>query len=144
MAEEETFKVTDRRGRAKDEAPAAPGEAPPPTAARRAAEAAPASGPDATVQREPVRGTAAKPDLQGVFVMFATSALIHLGEASDPGSGERHVDLDAAREVIDVLLLLRDKTAGNRTDQESRFLEQVLYDLQMRFVQATGRARPAS
>jgi len=74
--------------------------------------------------------------------MFASSALIGLGDAVDPSTGERHVDLDQARDAIDVLALLRDKTAGNRTEEESHLLEQVMYDLQMRFVRATEAARP--
>jgi hypothetical protein len=68
--------------------------------------------------------------------MFASSALVSLGEAADPVTGETRVDLDQAREAVDVLLLLRDKTHGNRSEQESRLLEEILYDLQMRFVRA--------
>ena len=68
--------------------------------------------------------------------------MINLGEAADPVTGERRVDLDQARDAIDVLLLLRDKTSGNRTEQESRFLEKILYDLQMRFVRATEGRQP--
>jgi hypothetical protein len=70
--------------------------------------------------------------------MFATSALINLGEAADPQTGERHVDLAQARDAVDMLLLLRDKTAGNRSEDESRLLEEILYDLQMRFVRVAG------
>jgi uncharacterized protein DUF1844 len=74
--------------------------------------------------------------------MFASSALINLGEAPDPGSEERSMDLGQAREAIDLLLLLRDKTNGNRTEQESRLLEEILYDLQMRFVRASQPQPP--
>jgi hypothetical protein len=133
MAEEETFKITDRRGRAKDAAPPEPAAAGAPAESVRSAEGPPSP---AVPPPGPAGGPAPKPDLQGLFVMFASSALINLGEAPDPASGQRHVDLDGAREAIDVLLLLRDKTAGNRTEPESRFLEQVLYDLQIRFVSA--------
>lgn len=117
MADDETFKVTDRRGRERD-------------LASRESAPAPASA-------DPGRG---KPDLEALFVMFATSAVISLGEAPDPATGEHRIDLDHAREAIDLLILLRDKTQGNRTEHESRLLDQVLYDLQMRFVQASGRA----
>ena len=74
-------------------------------------------------------------------MIFASSALINLGEAADPVTGERRVDLEQAREAIDVLLLLRDKTSGNRTEQESRLLEEIVYDLQMRFVRAAEAER---
>ena len=88
------------------------------------------------------RPSAVPPDLQQLFIMFTSSALINMGEAADPGSGERHVDLDQAREAIDVLVLLRDKTQGNRSEEESRLLEDVLYDLQMRFVRVARGSRP--
>src|SRR5262249_56164413 len=78
------------------------------------------------------------PDLQSLLVMFASSALISLGDAADPSTGERHVDLDQARDAIDMLALLRDKTAGNRTAEEDRLLEQIMYDLQMRFGRGTA------
>lgn len=71
--------------------------------------------------------------------MFATSALIGLGEAPDPGSGEQRRDLEQARDAIDTLLLLRDRTDGRRTAEEDRLLGQLLYDLQMRFVHLTRR-----
>lgn len=131
MAEEESFKVTDRRGRPRDSAPAVTPSVEPPLPA------APEGG---APGRPPETGRAAagKPDLQGLFVMFASSALINLGEAPDPATGERHVDLEQAQEAIDLLLLLRDKTQGNRTEEENRLLEQVLYDLELRFVHAAG------
>jgi hypothetical protein len=133
--EEESFKVTDRRGRARD------GEVTEPEVPRSAgssASAPPSARPEDAATATPGRERRApSADLQQVFLMFASAALINLGEAPDPVSGERGVDLDQAREAIDVLLLLRDKTNGNRTDQESRFLEEILYDVQMRFVRAS-------
>jgi hypothetical protein len=127
MAEEESFKVIDRRGREQDRespAPARAAEAPRPPE--------PALGPELLSSDQ---GTV---DLQALFVMFASSALINLGEAEDPATGERVVDLDQAKDAIDLLLLLREKTAGNRTEHESQLLEQILYDVQMRYVRATG------
>jgi Domain of unknown function (DUF1844) len=68
--------------------------------------------------------------------MLASSALMNLGEAADPETGERVLDLGQAKEAIDLLTLLRLKTEGNRTEQESHLLEEMLYDLQLRFVRA--------
>jgi hypothetical protein len=141
MAEDETFKITDRRGRAKDAVPPEPAGSTPAVEPARGDAPPPARGVEPPGPG-PGHGPMPRPDLQGLFVMFASSALINLGDAPDPASGQHHVDLDGAREAIDVLLLLRDKTAGNRTEQESRFLEQVLYDLQMRFVGAARAAPP--
>ena len=125
MAEEESFKITDRRHRAAaDPAPSPQAEpvSPPPRAA---------SAPSPPGSQEDTGA-----DLASLFVMFASSAMIGLGEAPDPMSGERSVDLAQAREAVDVLLLLREKTEGNRTEQESHLLEEILYDLQMRFLRA--------
>jgi hypothetical protein len=72
--------------------------------------------------------------------MLASSALVNLGEAADPATGERVLDLEQAKEAIDLLALLRVKTNGNRTDQESHLLEEMLYDLQLRFVNAARNA----
>ncbi len=72
--------------------------------------------------------------------MLASAALMNLGEAADPATGERVLDLEQAKEAIDLLALLRIKTNGNRTDQESHLLEEMLYDLQLRFVNAARSA----
>jgi hypothetical protein len=137
MAEEESsFKVTDRRGRAREtmpieiEVPRSQGTPPRESHSAR----------DISRAGDPVAGA---PDLAALFVMFASSALIHLGEAPDPATGQRHHDLQQAKEAIDLLLLLREKTEGNRTPDESRLLEDILYDVQMRFVQAAGGRRGA-
>jgi len=140
MAEEESFKVTDRRGRAGGAGaaePAAPRSTEPRPASPRTSHADPTDRPGASAAAEP-----GGPDLQGLFMMIARSALINLGEAADPVTRERRVDLEQAREAIDVLLLLRDKTSGNRTEQESQLLEEIVYDLQMRFVRAAEAGRP--
>ncbi len=130
MAEDETFKVTDRRRRDEtDESPPAPGPPDPAAPAPRAAAAGSAS-------QGPAPAPQGGPDLQGLFIMLASSALVNLGEAADPETGERVLDLDQAKDAIDLLSLLRVKTEGNRTDQESHLLEEMLYDLQLRFVRA--------
>lgn len=128
MAEEESFKITDRRHRdaAADPLPSPRAEpASPPSPPRAASAPPPPEGRDST-----------GPDLASLFVMFASSAMIALGEAPDPMSGERSVDLTQAQEAVDILLLLREKTEGNRSEQENHLLEEILYDLQMRFVRA--------
>ncbi len=86
--------------------------------------------------------TRAEPDparsLAGLFVMFASSALIALGESPDPLTGQVQTNLAQASKAIDILTLLREKTDGNRTPEETQLLEQIVYDLQLRFVRATG------
>jgi hypothetical protein len=81
--------------------------------------------------------------LAGLFVMLASSAAMAMGEAPDPVTGQVHRDLGQAAEIVDLLTLLRGKTEGNRSAQETQILDEILYDLQLRYVSATKRgARP--
>ena len=74
-------------------------------------------------------------DLAALFLLLANSALYHLGEGAD-ASGEGALDLAQAQFSIDLLRLLREKTEGHRSPDESRLLDGILYDLEMRFVRA--------
>jgi hypothetical protein len=78
--------------------------------------------------------------LVGLFTMLGDSALMALGEAADPTTGQRCRDLPGAADVIDVLLLLREKTEGHRSAEETQGLDELLYDLQLRYVNATQRS----
>ncbi len=64
-----------------------------------------------------------------------TSALYHLGEIGDPRTGSKNVDLDLAKNAIDTLALLKEKTRGNLSNDEGELLTRVVYELKMRFVQ---------
>ena len=69
------------------------------------------------------------------FVMsLNTSALYHLGEISDPATGEKNQDLVLAKHTIDTLKLLEEKTQGNLNDEEKDLLKHIIYDLKMRYV----------
>lgn len=76
----------------------------------------------------------------GLVLMLGTTALVHLGAAPDPGSGEAKVNLDQAKQVLDLLDVLKDKTAGNLTAAEARLLDDLLFDLRMRYLDAVKRA----
>lgn len=133
MSEEESFKVTDRRGRG-EETPSAAGRPGEMSGIRGASGAQRREG---SHEAQPTSPEASGPsDLGALFIMFANSALVSLGAVPEPGTDERRLDLDRARSAIDILVMLRDKTQGNRTAQESRLLEELVYDLQMRFVRA--------
>src|SRR5712691_9646669 len=73
------------------------------------------------------------------FVLsLASTAAIHLGDMPDPGSGSpAEVNLEGAAQMIEILALLDQKTRGNLTAEERQILEQVLYELRMRFVEAS-------
>ena len=70
-------------------------------------------------------------------ISLASTAAIHLGDLPDPMSGQPgELNLDGASQIIEILALLEQKTRGNLTAEERQVLEQVLYELRMRFVQA--------
>ena len=72
------------------------------------------------------------------FVLSLTStAAIHFGDLPDPVSGNRaEPNLEGAAQMIEILGLLEQKTRGNLTADERSFLEQVLYELRLRYVDA--------
>ena len=74
------------------------------------------------------------------FVLsLASTAAIHFGDLPDPVSGQRsELNLDGAAQMIEILALLDQKTRGNLTAEERQMLEQVLYELRLRFVEASG------
>ncbi len=72
-------------------------------------------------------------------ISLASSAAIHFGDMPDPNTGVRaEPNLEAASQMIEILALLDEKTRGNLTAEERQILEQVLYELRMRFVDASG------
>ena len=72
-------------------------------------------------------------------VSLASSAAIHFGDLPDPMTGQRaEVNLEGAAQMIEILALLEEKTRGNLTIEERQVLEQVLYELRLRFVSASG------
>lgn len=63
------------------------------------------------------------------------SALMNLGLIADPGTGERTKNIPLAKQTIDILALLEEKTKGNLTSDEANMLKSILYDLRIIYVQ---------
>jgi Domain of unknown function (DUF1844) len=75
-----------------------------------------------------------------VFSLMHTAA-VHLGDAADPGTGQMAPpNVEAARQMIDILGLLEEKTRGNLSAEERQLLEQGLYELRLRFVEVQNGA----
>jgi len=76
------------------------------------------------------------------FTLFlsgmATQALIALGEIENPATGKREVNLDQAKYTIDLLQIIEEKTKGNLTDEEQKYLDRILYDLRIAYVRVAG------
>jgi hypothetical protein len=95
-----------------------------------------------------VTGAGAKPadaedalpeiDFATFILSLSHSALVHLGDAPDPSGGTAQPEPLLARQTIDLLAVLQEKTAGNLTGEEERLLDRVLYDLRSRYVEVAG------
>ena len=153
MSEEEKqdqgFRVSDRRRFAGSESGEAPQEEKAPEGEKKPPESQEAAGgkPDAAGQeeagkkpeaekREKREEPTALPEINfATFVVsLSSSALINLGIAPDPMTGEQKKDLAIAKQTIDMLAMLQEKTRGNLTEEEAQLMESMLYDLRMRYV----------
>jgi len=75
-------------------------------------------------------------DFSTFVLSLGTSALVQLGEAPAPGGQEFERDLEGARQTIDILAMLDNKTRGNLSEQEASLLRNLLTDLRLRVVRA--------
>jgi hypothetical protein len=163
--EEETpaFRVHDRRrvqaNGGEGESPAepkpdggGPGERPAPSEApgREAASEAPSETPSAGPSHADMESARAAADAAATghrhapevdfttfVISLASSAMVHLGEVPHPDRGVPDTNLPMAKQTIDMLSMLKEKTRGNLEADEARYLDAILYDLRMRFVEAT-------
>lgn len=78
-------------------------------------------------------------DFHTFLLSLASSGMVHLGRVPDPSGQPPQVNLTLARQTIDILLLLRDKTAGNLSPQETVLLDRLLGDLQRAYVDEAQR-----
>ena len=75
-------------------------------------------------------------------ISLASSAAMHFGDLPDPDGQQRSApNLEGASQMIDILALLEQKTKGNLTAEERQVLDQVLYELRVRFVEASGSGK---
>ena len=87
--------------------------------------------------------TSAGVDFTTFVLSLGSSALVHLGDMSHPEAGHTAENLLLARQTIDILAMLEEKTRGNLTAEEARFLRDLLADLRLRFVERSRAAREA-
>lgn len=85
--------------------------------------------------RGPANPQLAEASFLGLANMLGVEAAMHLGVIRPPGDEPPPVDLESARHLIDMLGILQSKTSGNLTPEEDRFLDGVLADLRMSFVE---------
>ena len=89
-------------------------------------------------EKEKEKGAVPLPEVNfsSFILSMSSSTLLHFGEIADPQSGEKKKDMALAKQSIDIISLLKDKTKGNLTEEEEKLLDHLLYDLRMRFVKA--------
>mgnify|MGYP001451339840 CR=1 FL=1 len=71
------------------------------------------------------------------IISLSSSALFHFGEIPDPITNKKQRNLPLAKQTIDILGILKEKTIGNLTKEESQLLDNLLYDLRLRYVNET-------
>jgi hypothetical protein len=133
--ESKGFTVQDRRrfspetGEAREDAPEQPAAAAPNPAAENEA------GTQSRAHEE------ALPEINfSTFVIsLSTQALVHLGEIPNPVSGKTELDVPVAKQMIDILAMLKDKTRNNLNASEDRLMEDILFDLRMKYVEAVKK-----
>lgn len=76
-----------------------------------------------------------KMDFSTFILSLNASSLIHMGEIHDPQLKEITVNLPAAKHTIEILEILKDKTVGNLDDTENKLLEDILYNLRLKYMQ---------
>ena len=87
----------------------------------------------------PVHAPPVEINFASFIFSLGRSAFIHLGEEPDPMTGQRQVSLPLAKETIDIISLLEEKTKGNLTPEEAQLLKNILYALRMRFVELASK-----
>ena len=80
----------------------------------------------------------------GFVLSLAHTAAVHLGDIPNPVTGAPGApNLPAAAQLIDILVMLEQKTRGNLTAEERQLLEQLLYELRVRFSEVAQQAQPS-
>jgi hypothetical protein len=96
------------------------------------------------LDKDGAAGELPKPDFAGFLISLGSSAFVHMGLIPDPETGQtRTANLAIARQTIDMIELLEEKTRGNLSSEEATLLRNLLTDLRMRFVTASRGSKSA-
>jgi hypothetical protein len=78
-------------------------------------------------------------NFNSLIFSLSSSALLNMGDIAEPQTGERKKDLPMAKYSIDIISMLQEKTKGNLTEEEHKFLDNILADLRLRYVKAAKK-----
>jgi len=129
---ERSFTVSDKRFSARRESEDRPGERSQAAAAEQPTDIPPQGS-------RPHAAAAEEMNFASFLISLGTQAFMHLGDIPNPMTQQREKDLPAAKQMIDLLGVLQEKTKGNLDADEERLLQQLLLDLRLRYVRDTGR-----
>jgi hypothetical protein len=87
-------------------------------------------------KKESERSPLPEVNFTSLIFSLSSTALFHLGEIPDPQTGKKEKDLPLAKHAIDTIAVLKEKTKGNLTEEEQKFVENVLTDVRWRYVNA--------
>ena len=113
-----------------------PAAATPPPESRAARETRPAVEPA-------LPGGERQMDFETLVLSLSTTAMYQLGLVEGPDQAPIPADLQAARQTLDMLAVIEEKTRGNLSAREQQLLEQALYELRLTYVQLSGQKKPA-
>jgi len=136
--DQEDFKVTDKRNFQED------GETRPTPDVSEKQDEKTVAEPSSDLKNEmPEKETPPLPpiDFPSYLLSYYTQGLVLLGEVPSPYSGKKEEDVEAARHTIDILTMLQEKTKGNLNQDEEKLLENVLYELRMKYMSKTSRIK---
>ncbi len=135
--EEQSFRVTDKRGFREN------GEPVPPETSEKGGDKSVAMPPPAAETSPPGQETPPRPpiDFPSYILSYYTQGLVLLGEVPNPYTNKKEEDVESARHTVDILSMLQEKTKGNLSQEEQKLLESVLYELRMKFMAKTNRIK---
>jgi len=132
--EEQGFVIRDKRGHPREETPSS--------------HASSTSSPDAEISEkapqasEPAHEPAPPLSFSSFIFSLGTSALMLMGEKLSSDQPSAPVNLPQAKEIIDILSILEEKTNGNLTTEEAAVIKDMLYTLRMKYVEASSGKQP--
>ncbi|MEN9281628.1 MAG: hypothetical protein RL594_563 [Bacteroidota bacterium] len=85
-----------------------------------------------------------KPTFLNIIHVYQFEGMVALGKMLNPATNQLSKNEDHARYVVDLLEIIKEKTAGNLDAEESRFLDQTLSTLRLNFVEVFGNPNSAS
>jgi hypothetical protein len=100
----------------------------------------PAAAGTETDEKKDEEDTYALPEINFPTFIFSlnSSALVHLGVIEDPATNQKNKNLPMAKQTIDILGMIEEKTKGNLTEDEANMLKHILYELRMIYVKERG------